>query len=80
MKTKPKQPTIQHLQQAADQRLANLAMELGVAGTQVLIESFGFTPAQAESWFDQTLARAKANRTTSANLVITNLQERAGKP
>lgn len=74
---KPKQPTIQQAQQAADQRLANLAMELGIAGSQVLIESFGFTPAQAESWFDQMLARAKVNRMTSANLVIADLQKQA---
>jgi hypothetical protein len=80
MKTKIKQPTTQQVQQAADRRLANLAMELGVAGTQVLIESFGFSQEQAQDWFDKMLARARANRTASANLVIADLQKKATTP
>lgn len=46
-----------------DDRLATLAVELGLAGAQVLQEPpFNFTQAQATLWLDKMLDRAKVNR------------------
>lgn len=45
-----------------DDRLAILAVELGLAGAQVLQEDYGFTQAQAAEWFDKMLNKAKVNR------------------
>jgi len=43
-------------------RLSALAIELGLAGVQVLREEFSFTEAQATEWLEKMLARAKVNR------------------
>jgi hypothetical protein len=49
-----------------DDRLATLAVELGIAGAQVLQEEpFNFTPAQATLWFDKMMDKAKVNRGAS---------------
>lgn len=50
--------------------MANLAMELGVAGAQILVEEFGFSQAQCQAWFDKMLARAQANRAASRDAVL----------
>ena len=71
---KKKQTDLQP-QPVADRRLANLAMELGVAGAQVLTEDFGFTQEQAHNWFDKMLARATANRAASATAVLDEWQQ-----
>lgn len=47
---------------AKDDRLATLAVELGLAGAQVLQEEFGFTQKQATIWLDKMLDKAKVNR------------------
>lgn len=48
---------------AKDDRLGILAVELGLAGAQVLQEPpFNFTPSQATLWLDKMLDRAKVNR------------------
>jgi len=47
---------------AEDERLGLLAVELGLAGGEVLQEHFGFTPAQVARWMDLMLDRAKVNR------------------
>lgn len=43
-------------------RLSNLAMELTLAGGQVLREDFGFDEQQVNLWLDKMLARARTNR------------------
>lgn len=48
-----------------DDRLAMLAVELGIAGAQVLQEDFGFTPQMTAIWLDKMLDRAKVNRGAS---------------
>ena len=48
--------------QAKDDRLAILAVELGIAGAQVLQEDFGFTQQMAAIWLDKMLDKAKVNR------------------
>lgn len=63
-------PTAGQVRAEQDQRMATLAMELGVAGTAVLVEEFGFTAEQAQRWFDLMIERAKANRTAGAKGVI----------
>lgn len=50
---------------AKDDRLAILAVELGLAGAQVLQEDFNFTQEQATLWLDKMLDKAKVNRTAS---------------
>jgi len=40
----------------------NAAIELSLAGGQVLSEEFGFTEEQVKRWMDKTLERAKQNR------------------
>ena len=47
---------------AEDQRLATLAVELGLAGAQVLREEFGFDEARANEWLQKVIARAQSNR------------------
>lgn len=47
-----------------DDRLAILAVELGLAGAQVLQEDFGFTTQMTAAWLDKMLDKAKANRET----------------
>lgn len=45
------------------QRLSNLAIELTLAGGQVLREPpFNFTEAQVNEWLDKTIKRANDNR------------------
>jgi hypothetical protein len=51
--------------QAKDDRLAILAVELGLAGAQVLQENYGFTPAMSAIWLDKMLDKAKVNRDSS---------------
>ena len=48
--------------QAKDDRLALLAVELGIAGAQVLQEDFGFTQQMAAIWLDKMLDKVKVNR------------------
>jgi hypothetical protein len=45
-----------------DGRLSALAIELGLAGLQVLREEFAFSEEQATEWLEKMLARAKVNR------------------
>lgn len=58
------------LQNRQSQMMGNLALELGVAGMQVLIEKHGFGEEQAKQWFDAMLARAKENRAAFAQQVL----------
>lgn len=51
--------------QADDDRLGVLAVELGLAGGEVLQEHFGFTVEQTAKWLDLMLSRAKVNRVGS---------------
>lgn len=48
-----------------DDRLAILAVELGLAGAEVLQEDFGFTQEQTAKWLDVMLSKAKTNRAVS---------------
>ncbi len=48
-----------------DDRLAVLAVELGLAGGEVLQEHFGFTVEQTAKWLDLMLTRAKVYRVGS---------------
>lgn len=45
-----------------DQLLGNVAVEMAIAGGQVLREQFGFTAEQLKVWMDAMTARAKKNR------------------
>lgn len=74
-----KTPTGAQRAKATNQLLANLAMELGVAGTQVLIEEYQWSETEAQSWFDKMLTRAQANRATSARTVTDGLKRRANQ-
>ena len=47
---------------AENERIALLAVELGLAGGEVLKEEFGFTTEQIARWMDMMLDRAKVNR------------------
>ena len=47
---------------AENERIALLAVELGLAGGEVLKEEFGFTTDQIARWMDMMLDRAKVNR------------------
>jgi dsDNA-binding SOS-regulon protein len=53
-----------------DDRLAILAVELGLAGAQVLQEKYGFTQAQSAEWLDAMLDKAKANRGELAKAAV----------
>lgn len=50
------------LDSPAGDRLAILAVELGLAGGEVLRDEFDFTEAQVTLWLDKMLDKAKANR------------------
>lgn len=69
------------LQEAAkpiqDDRLATLAVELGLAGAQVLQEDFGFSPAMSAIWLDKMLEKAKVNR--GATLAMQAVKEIDGE-
>lgn len=69
-KAPPASPTVAQVRAEQDKRMANLAMELGVAGVVVLVEEFGFTPEQAQRWLDLMLKRAQANRAAGAKQVL----------
>lgn len=57
--------------QTTDDRLAILAVEIGLAGGEVLQEHFGFTVEQTAKWLDLMLNRAELNRVKSlAKLAI----------
>lgn len=45
-----------------DDRLSALAIELGLAGLQVLREEFAFSEEQAAEWLEKMIARARVNR------------------
>lgn len=49
-------------QQVKDNRLAVLAQELAIAGSETLRDHFGFTQEQVNDWLGKTLERAKRNR------------------
>ena len=56
---------------AIDDRLAVLAVELGLAGGEVLQEYFGFTTDQTAKWLNLMLDKAKVNRVRSlAHLAV----------
>lgn len=48
-----------------DDRLPILAVELGLAGGEVLRRDFGFTEEQVTQWLDAMLTQAKVNRVGS---------------
>lgn len=48
-----------------DDRLALLAVGLGLAGAQVLQDEYGWTPKQTAEWLDKMLDKAKVNRASS---------------
>ena len=57
------QPRPQMITKARAERIAgNVAIEMGIAGAQVLREAFGFDEEQVKRWIDLTLERAKKNR------------------
>lgn len=45
-----------------ERRLSNLALELTLAGGQVLKEHFDFDHNQVNEWLDKTIFRAQENR------------------
>ena len=49
-----------------DDRLAILAVELGLAGGEVLQRDFNFTQEQTARWLDAMLDQAKVNRVRAA--------------
>jgi len=51
-------------------RLQILAVELGLAGGEVLKQNFGFTDEQVARWLDAVLDRAKKNRKTTLSEVV----------
>ena len=60
-----------------DDRLAVLAVELGLAGGEVLQEHFGFTVEQTARWLDLMLDKAKANRVRSlARLAVEQIDDK----
>ena len=46
----------------AGQMAGNVAIEMSIAGGQVLREVFGFDEEQVKKWIDLTVERAKKNR------------------
>lgn len=42
--------------------LSSLAVELGLAGVQVLVEEFGFCKDDSARWLESTIRRGKENR------------------
>ena len=63
--------------QATDDRLAILAVEIGLAGGEVLQEHFGFTVEQTARWLDLMLDKAKVNRVRAlAKLAIDQIDDK----
>lgn len=62
-----------------DDRLALLAVELGIAGAQVLQDDFGFTQKQAAEWLDKMLDKAKVNRAASLAMMAVKEIDGNGK-
>ena len=61
---------------AEDERLGLLAVELGLAGGEVLQQDFGFTPEQVADWMDKMLNRAKVNRVrTYAQMAVKQIDD-----
>lgn len=61
---------------ATDDRLAILAVELGLAGGEVLQEHFGFSVEKTAKWLDLMLDRAELNRVKSlAKLAIERVND-----
>lgn len=59
-----------------DDRLAILAVELGLAGGEVLRRDFGFSEEQVTRWLDAMLDQAKVNRVRSlAHLAIQQIDK-----
>jgi len=63
------------VQAQAEQRLSNLAIELGAAGVQTLMEDFGWGQEQAGQWLDKMLARARKNRVGDARNMLAQWEE-----
>ena len=55
------------------QQMEVLAIELGLAGGQVLKEKFSFTPEQIAEWMDETLTVAKQKRATMLSKVVESI-------
>ena len=53
------------LNKKPDDRLGVLAVELGLAGAEVLQRDYNFTQAQCAEWLDKMLDQAKINRVRS---------------
>jgi len=63
--------------QATDDRLAILAVEIGLAGGEVLQEHFGFTVEQTARWLDLMLDKAKVNRARAlAKLAVEQIDDK----
>jgi len=58
-----------------NQQLQILAVELALAGGEVLKEEFNFTDAQVALWMDKLLNRAKTNRAKNNKAVFLALSE-----
>lgn len=68
-----------HKPKVTDDRLAILAVELGLAGGEVLQEHFGFTQEQTARWLDLMLDRAKVSRVKSlASLAVRQIDNPTG--
>lgn len=68
-----------HRPQVTDDRLATLAVELGLAGGEVLRRDFGFTQEQTARWLDAMLTQAKVNRvSTLAKLAVEQIDNPSG--
>lgn len=62
-----------------DDRLAILAVELGLAGGEVLQRDFNFTQEQTARWLDAMLDQAKVNRVrAAAHLAVQQIDNPAG--
>jgi len=60
----PRRITMAQAQEIAATRAGNAAIELIIAGSQVLKAEHGFTPEQINEWQKKTIAQGKANRET----------------
>lgn len=63
-KSKPQEPKV--LPPNLKERMAAFAIELGLAGTQVLREDFGFSEDMANTWLRNMIERASRNRQEAA--------------
>jgi len=64
----------------ADDRLGVLAIELGLAGGEVLQRDFGFTQEMTAKWLDAMLDQAKLNRArNAAYLAVQQIDDPAGE-